>query len=275
MLGTLELQPDMSSNANDAAQTRSSTCSWMRRITVWLGLAPAVALLIGCASVPADPTRLLAAATGEAFRLPNDPGQPPWMPVPIRFKTETRYSAASVDGIPCIRAEAQAAWSLLAAVVPPAFAGATTLSWRWHADALVPGATAQGMGRDDAAVRVIVAFKGDFDKVPAADRAAMNMARMLGGWQIPFASIQYLWEAEIPPETALDHHTISRIKKLVVQSGDSGLGRWQRFERNVREDFRRLFPGEEPGEIESIGIMTDSETLGGTATGCYADLTLR
>ncbi len=231
-------------------------------------------LSAACATVEPAPSPPPVEAVA-AFRLPNDPAQPPWMRVPIRFKTETVYRPDTVDGQPCIRAEADTSWSILAAPVPIAFANASTLSWRWITDALPPNATGQGMGRDDASVRVIVAFKGDMEKVPAADRAAMNMARLVGGWQIPYASIQYLWEAELAAETPLDHHTVSRIKKLVVRSGAEGLGQWLAFERDVRTDFRRLFPGEEPGEIESIGIMTDTETMGGKASACYADITLR
>lgn len=231
-------------------------------------------LATACATIerPAVPAPVEPAA---AFRLPNDPAQPPWLRVPIRFKTETVYRADVVLGQPCIRAEADTSWSILAAPVPAAFANASTLSWRWITEALPPNATGQGIGRDDASVRVLIAFKGDMEKVPAADRAAMNMARLVGGWQIPYASIQYLWEAELPAETPLDHHTVSRIKKLVVRSGPEGLGQWLEFERDVRADFRRLFPGEGPGEIESIGIMTDTETMGGKASACYADITLR
>jgi hypothetical protein len=231
-------------------------------------------LSAACATIePAPPTPPVEAVA--AFQLPNDPAQPPWVRVPIRFKTETVYRADVVQGVPCIRAESDTSWSILAAPVPAAFANASTLSWRWITDALPPNATGQGMGRDDASVRVLIAFKGDMEKVPAADRAAMNMARLVGGWQIPYASIQYLWEARLPAETPLDHHTVSRIKKLVVRSGPEGLGQWLAFERDVRADFRRLFPGEEPGEIESIGIMTDTETMGGKASACYADITLR
>jgi hypothetical protein len=231
-------------------------------------------LSAACATIEPAPSTPPVEAVA-AFQLPNDPAQPPWMRVPIRFKTETVYRADAVAGQPCIRAEADTSWSILAAPVPAAFANASTLSWRWITDALPRNATGKGMGRDDASVRVMIAFKGDMDKVPAADRAAMNMARLVGGWQIPYASIQYLWEAELPAETLLDHHTVSRIKKLVVRSGPEGLGQWLAFERDVRADFRRLFPGEEPGEIESIGIMTDTETMGGKASACYADITLR
>lgn len=103
----------------------------------------------------------------------------------------------------------------------------------------------------------------------------MNMAKLIGGWEIPFASLQYIWEADAKPEAVIPHHTVSRIKKIVVRSGEPGLRQWLSFERNVREDFRRAFAGEEPGEIESIGIMTDTDSLGGTARTCYADLVLR
>ncbi|MCS6995862.1 MAG: DUF3047 domain-containing protein [Casimicrobiaceae bacterium] len=239
-----------------------------------LSVASLAFLIVGCATVEPASTPAPAAARG-VLRLPNDPTQAPWVHAPIRFKTETVYRADIVEGVPCIRADAFSSWSVLAVRVPPEFAGASKLSWRWRTEALIPNATSVGMGRDDAPVRVLVGFKGDMNRVPAADRAAMNMAKLLGGWELPFASIQYLWEAEVPAETVIDHHTVSRIKKLVVRSGPAGLGEWLSFERDVREDYRRAFPGEEPGEIESIGIMTDTETLGGTASACYADITLR
>ncbi len=246
----------------------------MHRFTLFMPVL-LMALLAGCAN-PLRQQKAFASPSQQAvFSLANDPRVPPWTPVPIRFKTETRYSASELGGQPCILAEADASWSLLAAPVPAEFAQASELSWRWHVPALIPGATGRGIGRDDAPVRVVIGFKGDMERIPAADRAAMNMARVLGGWQLPYASIQYLWEAEEPSETILDHHTVSRIKKIVVRSGPDGLGQWLEFKRNVREDYRRAFAGEEPGEIESIGIMTDAETLGVRTSACYADLRLR
>jgi Protein of unknown function (DUF3047) len=227
----------------------------------------------GCAQLQTTPTPVVPVSG--AFELSNDPAQPPWRAVTIRFKTPTQYSRAEIEGVPCVLGEANASWSLYAAPVPSAFANNSKLSWRWYVPRLPIGADSETVGKDDAAARVIIAFKGDRTKIDAVDRSAMNMAKLIGGWEIPYASIQYIWEADAKPETVIPHHTVSRIKKIVVKSGSQGLANWLRIERDVREDFRRVFNGEEPGEIESIGIMTDTDSLGGTARTCYADIALR
>jgi Protein of unknown function (DUF3047) len=229
--------------------------------------------LSACSQLQTVPSQQPSDAT--EFRLANDPAVAPWQAVPIRFKTPTQYSRAEIEGAPCVLAEANASWSLHAAPVPEQFAKGSTLAWRWHVPKLPLGADNETPGKDDAAARVIVGFKGDRSKIDAVDRSAMNMAKIIGGWEIPFASIQYIWEPDAKPETIITHHSISRIKKIVVRSGETGLATWVAIERNVRDDFRRAFPGEEPGEIESIGIMTDTDSLGGAARACYADVRLR
>lgn len=229
----------------------------------------------GCAQVATVPEAREVKNNSSDFAPPNDPKEPAWQPVNIRFKTTTVYRAASVDGAPCIRAEADGAWSLVVAHVPPDKAGAALLSWRWNVPALVAGADNTVPGKDDAAARVIIAFKGDRNTLDAAERATMSLARALGGNELPFAAIQYIWEARAPVETIAVNGNTSRIKKVVVKSGTDGLNNWQSFTRDVRADFRRAFPGEEPGEIESVGLMTDTDTLGGKAEACYADIVLR
>lgn len=230
----------------------------------------------GCAQVVKAPDAANAAvATGSIFAPVNDPSDAVWHLVNIRFKTPTVYTAAVVDTVPCIRAQADGAWSLVVAKVPPAQKDAKELSWRWNVPALIPGADNIAAGKDDAPVRVVVAFKGDRNKLDAAERATMSLARALGGNELPFAAIQYIWEAKAPKETIAVNSNSGRIKKLVVKSGVEGLNFWQSFTRDVRADFRRAFPNEEPGEIESVGLMTDTDTLGGKAEACYADLILR
>ncbi|TAG80880.1 MAG: DUF3047 domain-containing protein [Betaproteobacteria bacterium] len=240
---------------------------------VWLGWVAILLLLGGCATTL--DSRKPVSAPADRLLLPNNPLEPPWQPIIIRFKTPTEYSRAVVDGMPCILGEAKSSWSLLGARVSAPYSKASNLSWRWHVPNLVNGADNESRDRDDAPVRLVVAFKGDRETIDAVDRAAMNMAKLIGGWEIPFASIQYIWEADAKVETIINHHTVSRIKKIVVRSGSQGLGSWVDLERDVRADFRRAFAGEEPGEIESIGLMTDTDTLHGNARGCYADIVLR
>ena len=214
------------------------------------------------------------AASG-VFAPPNDPANPAWRGVNIRFKTPTDYSLREIDGRPCIRAVATAAWSFWVADVPAPLAKATTLSWHWNVPALIADADNLVPGKDDSPARVVVAFKGDRTKLDAAERSTMSLAKALGGVELPFAAIQYIWEGKAAPETIAPNGNTSRIQKLVVKSGSVGLAMWQSFTRDVRADFRRAFPGEEPGDIESVALMTDTDGLGGTAEACYADIELR
>ena len=251
---------------------------FVRRLTRTCLLTLTLALA-GCAQMPTPPSRLLttttSASASDVFAPPNNPSDPAWHPVNLRFKTPTEYSLREIDGRACIRAVAKAAWSFWVADVPAAMANATKLSWNWHVTALIADADNAVPGKDDAPARVVVAFKGDRNKLDAADRATMGLAKALGGVELPFAAIQYIWEGKAAPETIIPNGNTGRIQKLVVKSGTAGLSTWLSFTRDIRADFRRAFPGEEPGEIESVGLMTDTDSLGGSAEACYADIQLR
>ena len=240
-----------------------------------------VLIFAGCAQQPALPpansglpTAAVVAQT-EVFAPMNNPQDPAWRAVTIRFKTPTEYSLSAQHGTACIRAKAEGAWSFLVADVPAAFVTATRLAWRWVVPALVADADNEIAGKDDSPARVVVAFKGDRSKLDASDRATMSMAKALGGVEMPFAAIQYIWAGKAELERVIPNANTSRIKKLVVRSGSDGLNEWQSFNRDVRADFRLAFPGEEPGEIESVGLMTDTDSLGGKAEACYADVRMR
>ena len=235
----------------------------------------------GCAQLPTTllansglPTAAVVAQT-EVFAPVNNPQDPMWRAVTIRFKTPTEYSLSAQHGTACIRAKAEGAWSFLVADVPTAFVTATQLAWRWVVPALIADADNEVAGKDDAPARVVVVFKGDRSKLDASDRATMSMAKAMGGIEMPYAAIQYIWAGNAAVERVIPNANTSRIKKLVVSSGSAGLNEWQSFDRDVRADFRLAFPGEEPGEIESVGLMTDTDSLGGTAEACYADVRMR
>ena len=240
-----------------------------------------ILIFAGCAQLPSAPLANsgvptpAAVAQTEVFAPVNNPQDPTWRAVTIRFKTPTEYSLSAQHGTACIRAKAEGAWSFLVADVPAAFVAATQLAWRWVVPALIADADNEVAGKDDAPARVVVVFKGDRTKLDASERATMSMAKALGGVEMPYAAIQYIWAGKAAVERVIPNANTSRIKKLVVSSGSAGLNEWQSFSRDLRADFRLAFPGEEPGEIESVGLMTDTDSLGGTAEACYADVRMR
>jgi hypothetical protein len=48
-----------------------------------------------------------------------------------------------------------------------------------------------------------------------------------------------------------------RIRKLVMESGPARLS-WLDYERDIREDFRRVF-GREPGRLLPVALMSDGD----------------
>ena len=61
---------------------------------------------------------------------------------------------------------------------------------------------------------------------------------------------------------------------IAVQSGPQEIGRWLGEERNVYEDYRRLF-GQEPPRIAGIALMTDTDNTGESAVAYYDQIVLR
>ena len=83
----------------------------------------------------------------------------------------------------------------------------------------------------------------------------------------------YIYANGKPVGTIVPNPHTKRIQMIVVATGDSGVGTWQSFSRNVRDDYKRAF-NEEPGKLLSLGVMTDTDNTGEKAQAWYGDITL-
>jgi hypothetical protein len=81
----------------------------------------------------------------------------------------------------------------------------------------------------------------------------------------------YIWENRAPVGTVIDNLHTGRIKMVVAGSGEMKLGVWHDVLRNVREDYERAFKEPAP-QVKSIGIMTDTDNTGATASAYYGDI---
>ena len=52
-------------------------------------------------------------------------------------------------------------------------------------------------------------------------------------------------------------HT-SRVRKIVVQSGERGAKQWLSYRRDIVADFERAY-GHKPGRLVAVGVMSDSD----------------
>ncbi len=61
---------------------------------------------------------------------------------------------------------------------------------------------------------------------------------------------------------------------VVVESGTKGLGKWIKYQINIKESFKKHF-GLDINEIDGIAIMTDTDNTKTKATALFGDIKFR
>jgi hypothetical protein len=195
-----------------------------------------------------------------------------WAHQPLsKLKRDTVYTLAQEDGRTVLRGAADGSASAYVARLKTAAAVPAALSWRWKTDALVAGADNRDKKREDAPLRVMIAFDGDQSTLPEVEQKRFKRAKKLSGREPPYAMLMYIWSDQVAVGSIIPSAHTSQVKMLVVASGASGLGTWQSVRRNVAADYRRAY-GAEPGPVLGIAVMTDTDNTGNKAVGEYADI---
>jgi hypothetical protein len=234
-------------------------------------LGIALACMMVCSSAASAVTGSTT-PTCEARNLGFDPSEAIWVHQPLsKLKRDTVYTLVQEDGRTVLRGAADGSASAYVARLKLAVVVPETLSWRWKTDALVPGADNRDKKREDAPLRVMIAFDGDHSTLPEAEQKRFRRARNLLGREPPYAMLMYIWSDQVEVESIIPSAHTSQVKMLVVASGTDGLGKWQSVRRNVAKDYRRAY-GAEPGPVLGVAVMTDTDNTGEKAVGEYADI---
>jgi hypothetical protein len=234
----------------------------------WLGGA-AAGLLAGCSSAPRT-----AASHDPVHRWCVPAGGVPWAAQTLPGKRHTRYEAEALGAQDwAVRAEARSSASLLrrSLRVPADELGLLRFSWR--VDALIEEADLTRRETEDAPARIVLAFDGDHTRLPLRTQAMFELAATLTGERPPFATLMYVWENHHQPESVIVNPRTDRVRKLVVESGRTRLGRWNAYERQVVDDYVRAF-GERPGPLLGVALMTDADNTDSEARAWYRSLHL-
>ena len=230
-----------------------------------------LSFLLAC-SAPVNAAKTDAALPCEARNL--DFGQPAagWVHQPLsKLKRDTVYTLVQEDGHAVLRGVADRSASLYVASFKPATGVPASIGWRWKTDALVPDADNRDKKREDAPLRVLVAFDGDKAALPEEEQKRFSRAKSLTGRDGPYATLMYIWSDHVPVNTVIPSAHTSQVKMLAVASGSKGLGQWQSVHRNLAADYKRAF-GAAPGRVLGVAVMTDTDNTGGKAVGEYADI---
>ena len=115
---------------------------------------------------------------------------------------------------------------------------------------------------------------GDISRLPLRDRLFYEQVELFTGNKLPYATLTYVWDGQLPAGRVVPYARTPRIQYQVVESGPSRLGRWLSYERNVVQDFVRVFGQWPPKHISSVGVLTDSDDLKNQVEAWYGDIGL-
>ncbi|MGY6258670.1 DUF3047 domain-containing protein [Paraburkholderia caledonica] len=82
-------------------------------------------------------------------------------------------------------------------------------------------------------------FDGDKGKLSFVDRARMDLAKRLGGEELLYAMLMYIWSPTTAPGAVIANPHTDRVRVIVVsgQSGDAG--QWRSPRRAIVQDYKK------------------------------------
>ena len=142
------------------------------------------------------------------------------------------------------------------------------VEFSWWVQDIIEKASVAEAAHEDSPARVMFAFEGDTQTLPARTRALFDLAEALTGERLPYATLVYVWDAKAPVGSVIINPRTDRIRKIVVDSGPYELRRWRDHKRDLVADFRLAF-GEAPGALKAVALMTDSDNTATSARAWY------
>lgn len=221
--------------------------------------------LVGCTTV-APPTVMQNVIEVRAYS-----GWEHWT---LPGKSPTAYRSVLYGGTrDAVEVQARSSASLLRRSLNLELQDMGDIRFSWKVPALMPNADMARRETEDAVVRVVLTFDGDRTRLSARDRALSELAQLMTGEPLPYATLMYVWCPTREPGSVILNPRTDRIRKLVVESGSARLNQWLDYERDIRVDFLQVF-GEEPGRLLHVAIMSDGDNTGSEFRAWYGPVLL-
>jgi hypothetical protein len=217
-----------------------------------------VAALAGCASAPPAQQDVSASPWAEQSGQLDAKATAAWAHKTFPGKSPSHFQYARIEGRHAISVDSEGAASMLRQQVRIEPEQLARVRFSWKVPALIEQADMALRDKDDAPVRIVLAFEGDRSRFSGKEAALAELVRTITGEEMPYATLMYVWCNKREPGSVIVNARTDRIRKLVVESGTRRLNEWLEYERDIRADYERAF-GEKPGALVGIGIMTDSD----------------
>jgi len=169
------------------------------------------------------------------------------------FRGVTEYSLVTESGRTVLKAHSVKSASAKIYKIDANAQETPMLRWSWKVERTLAREDVTRKPGDDFAARVYVVFPRLFL------------------WQT--RAINYVWAAKMPKESIAPSPYTDHNQLLAVETGDGQAGQWKNEERNIYNDYRRIFH-EEPPAVGAIAVMTDTDDTQDEVSAWYGDITL-
>ena len=233
----------------------------------------AVFVVALAASAAGTPPATITAFSGAA---PGEP-RPPWRALLVPRVKAPEFAFVADGEATVLRVRAVAAAGSLAHALDADPAQRPRLAWRWKVDRVVEKADLSRREGDDFAARVYVFFDMPVAELTLAQRARMELSRLVHGIDLPAAALCYVWDNRNPVGTSAWNPYSDQVRMIVVQSGAGRVGQWAAQARDVEADFRAAFgwPAAYPvPRLTGIALGADTDQTGESATAWFGDVRL-
>ena len=234
-----------------------------------LRMAACVALLALPPALAAqdEPAGLAVSAAQPGAPLPAG-----WKNLPVvKGKAMTRYTLVRDGDTTVLQADAEHSASALMHEGNVDLARTPVVAWRWKAAAPIAGADNSVASKEDAPARLVFVFDGDTSKLSLLDQAAMGLAKIAGGEDLPYATLMYVWSTTAAPGSVIPNPRTRRVQMIVVSGRPGDAGQWQSLRRNLAQDYEKVFH-EQPGRISAWGLLSDTDNTRSVARAWYGDI---
>lgn len=234
------------------------------------------------AGVPPAPWRIAGLPGQGKSGATTAPATPAAPAAPI-----SRFDIIALDGQKVLRVQTNSSYGNLVHALPgTSLAPGTQLRWRWRLDQSLVNADLRHKRGDDSPLKVCLLFDVPLAKLGFVDRSVLSFARSVSGEKLPSATLCYVWDHTLPTGTLLNNAYTSRVRMLVLGSGDKNLGQWVTYQRDVAADFKLAFGGDQGGDrggekgsdglplLDAVLVGADSDNAGGQSLGYVGDVTL-
>lgn len=195
-----------------------------------------------------------------------------WKPLTFGSIDEhTSYTLVNDEKIKVVKAESNESASGLTKDVRFNPKDYPYLSWRWKVNKSILGTDVTSKSGDDYAARVYVIFKYDLEDLSEKEQSRVSWYKFFNGKLPPLATLNYIWGNKTPIGKIVSSPYTKRVKMVVLKNKESQLKEWHTEERNIYEDFKNAF-GEEPKDVISVAIMTDTDNTNAMAESYFGDI---